>query len=47
MMVVQIQVSDEVWQELMKRKLRPSHTFSQIIEELINESIKKTKQKGP
>jgi len=43
-MPVQIQVSEEVWKKLMKRKLRPSHTFSQIIDELLeNEKTKTTK----
>jgi len=34
-MPVQIQVSDGVWNELRLRKVRPSHTFDEIIRELL------------
>ena len=34
-MVVQIQVSDEIWEKLKDMKKRPSQTFDDIIRELI------------
>jgi len=34
-MVVQIQVSDETWKELMSRKQRPSQTFDEIIKQAL------------
>jgi len=39
-MSVQIQVSDEVWFRLKNLKQRPSHTFSEIIIELLNNQKK-------
>lgn len=36
-MVTQIQVSDKVWSWLINKKIRPSQTFSDIIQELIDE----------
>jgi len=43
-MPVQIQISDEVWFQLKNMKQRPSHTFDEIIKELIRNQIKKGKK---
>jgi len=37
-MAVQIQVSDETWNRLMERKIRPSHTFDSIISDALDNS---------
>ena len=42
-MVVTIQISDEVWKELVGMKTRPSKTFDDIIKELL--LIKKEESK--
>ena len=34
----QIKISIETWQELKARKQRPSHTFDEIIKELLEEA---------
>jgi len=44
-MAVQIQVSDEVWQRLISYKKRPSQTFTDTIERLLDLDEKKKEKK--
>jgi predicted CopG family antitoxin len=43
-MATTIQISDETWNRLIKRKTRPSHTFDGIISECLDKTDKKNKQ---